>query len=87
MTRHLWGRPKKAVRFGDVVVLSVPWDAIPEALRQAGSLAGKIVIDTTNRVSGSRASPPKGQTAAKFNAFTYALCPLYEVIQYVDRAL
>jgi predicted dinucleotide-binding enzyme len=48
------------------VVLSVPWDAIPEALRQAGSLAGKIVIDTTNQF-GSRALPPKGQTAAAFN--------------------
>jgi 8-hydroxy-5-deazaflavin:NADPH oxidoreductase len=61
------GTPPEAVRFGDVVVLSVPWDAIPEALRQAGSLAGKIVIDTTNQF-GSRALPPKGQTAAEFNA-------------------
>ena len=60
------GTPLEAVRFGEVVVLSVPWDAIPEALRQAGSLAGKIVIDTTNQF-GSRALPPKGQTAAAFN--------------------
>jgi predicted dinucleotide-binding enzyme len=61
------GTPQEAVRFGDVVVLSVPWDVIPEALRQAGSLASKIVIDTTNQF-GSRALPPKGQTAAEFNA-------------------
>ncbi len=61
------GTPVEAVRFGEVVVLSVPWDAIPEALRQAGSLAGKIVIDTTNQF-GSTAVPPKGQTAAEFNA-------------------
>jgi predicted dinucleotide-binding enzyme len=61
------GTPQEAIRFGDVVVLSVPWDVIPEALRQAGSLAGKIVIDTTNQF-GSRALPPKGQTAAEFNA-------------------
>jgi predicted dinucleotide-binding enzyme len=71
LARELGGRasvgtPLEAVRFGDVVVLSVPWDAIPEALRQAGSLAGKIVIDTTNQF-GSMALPPRGQTAAQFN--------------------
>src|SRR5438270_7890373 len=61
------GTPQEAVRFGDVVVFSVPWDVIPEALRQAGSLAGKIVIDTTNQF-GSVALPAKGQTAAQFNS-------------------
>jgi 8-hydroxy-5-deazaflavin:NADPH oxidoreductase len=61
------GTPQEAVDYGDVVVVSVPWDAIPEALRQAGSLAGKIVIDTANQF-GSHALPPKGQTAAEFNA-------------------
>src|SRR3954451_3359388 len=61
------GTPQEAVQFGEIIVLSVPWDAIPEALRQAGSLSGKIVIDTTNQF-GSIAVPPKGQTAAQFNA-------------------
>ena len=61
------GTPAEAVRFGDVVVFSVPWDAIPEALRQAGPLTGKIIIDTTNQY-GSMALPRKGQTAAEFNA-------------------
>jgi 8-hydroxy-5-deazaflavin:NADPH oxidoreductase len=61
------GTPPEAVHYGDVVLLSVPWDAIPEALKQAGSLAGKIVIDTTNQY-GSYLLPPKGQTAAEFNA-------------------
>ena len=61
------GTPKEAVQYGDVVVLSVPWDAIPEALKQAGSLSGKIVIDTTNQF-GLHMLPPKGQTAAEFNA-------------------
>jgi predicted dinucleotide-binding enzyme len=61
------GTPKEAVEYADVVVLSVPWDAIPEALHQAGSLAGKIVIDTCNQF-GSVALPSKGQTAAEFNA-------------------
>ncbi|MBV8828963.1 MAG: NAD(P)-binding domain-containing protein [Acidobacteriaceae bacterium] len=61
------GTPQEAVQFGEVVVLSVPWDTIPEALQQAGSLAGKIIIDTTNQF-GSVALPPRGQTAAEFNA-------------------
>ncbi|MFL6447972.1 MAG: NADPH-dependent F420 reductase [Bryobacteraceae bacterium] len=61
------GTPLEAVRFGDVVVFSVPWNVIPEALRQAGSLAGKIVIDTTNQF-GSTGLPPVGQTAAEHNA-------------------
>jgi predicted dinucleotide-binding enzyme len=52
------GTPGEAVRFGEVVVVSVPWDLIPDALRQAGSVAGKIVIDTTNQF-GSRDLPPK----------------------------
>jgi 8-hydroxy-5-deazaflavin:NADPH oxidoreductase len=30
------GSPRDAARFGDIVVLSVPWSAIPDALEQAG---------------------------------------------------
>jgi hypothetical protein len=56
-----------AVAFGDVVILSVAWGAIPEALAQAGELRGKVVIDTTNQF-GSGPKPEPGQTAASFNA-------------------
>ena len=41
--------PSAAVAGAEVVVISVPWDAIPEALEQAGPLRGKVVIDTTNQ--------------------------------------
>jgi 8-hydroxy-5-deazaflavin:NADPH oxidoreductase len=61
------GSPAEAVRFGEVVVISVPWSVLPLALEQAGSLAGKIVIDTTNQF-GALPLPPEGQTAAAFNA-------------------
>lgn len=72
MARELGGKasagtPSEAVEFGEVIVFSVPWDTIPDALGQAGSLKGKIVIDTTNQF-GSHTLPPKGQTAAEFNA-------------------
>jgi 8-hydroxy-5-deazaflavin:NADPH oxidoreductase len=59
--------PAEAVAGAEVVVLSVPWGALPEALEQAGSLEGKVVIDTTNQF-GSGPMPGAGQTAAAFNA-------------------
>jgi 8-hydroxy-5-deazaflavin:NADPH oxidoreductase len=61
------GTPADAVEFGEVVVLSVPWDVIPEALAQAGDLSGRVVIDTTNQF-GSGPMPSPGETAASFNA-------------------
>jgi predicted dinucleotide-binding enzyme len=61
------GTPEEAAEFGEVVVLSVPWDLIDEALEQAGSLDGKIVIDTTNQY-GSVSLPGEGETAAQHNA-------------------
>ena len=42
------GTPEEAVAFGDVVVLAVMYKIIDKALEQAGSLSGKIVIDTNN---------------------------------------
>jgi 8-hydroxy-5-deazaflavin:NADPH oxidoreductase len=56
-----------AVAFGEAVIVSVPWGAIPEALEQAGTLSGKVVIDTTNQF-GPGPKPQPGQTAAAFNA-------------------
>lgn len=61
------GSPAEAVDFGEVVVLSVPWSVIPEALEQMGPLQEKIVIDTTNQF-GAGPMPAAGQTAATFNA-------------------
>jgi predicted dinucleotide-binding enzyme len=60
--------PAAAVGGAEVVVVSVPWDTIPEALEQAGSLEGRVVIDTTNQFSGGWLELPGGQTAAQFNA-------------------
>lgn len=61
------GSPAQAVEFGEIVVISVPWDEIPNALEQAGTLDGKVVIDTTNQFGGPPL-PPAGETAAHFNA-------------------
>lgn len=59
--------PADAVDSVGIVVLSVPWGAIDEALAQAGPLAEKVVVDTTNQF-GPGPKPAAGQTAASFNA-------------------
>ncbi len=37
-----------AAAFGDVILLATPWRATEDALRAAGDLTGKILIDSTN---------------------------------------
>src|SRR5262249_23186695 len=46
----------------EVVVLATPWDGAEQAVRAAGDLAGKILIDCTNPVGPglSHAAPPSG---------------------------
>jgi len=61
------GTPAEATEFGEVVVFAVPWDGIDDAIADAGSLEGKIVIDTTNQY-GSVSLPAEGETAAQHNA-------------------
>jgi 8-hydroxy-5-deazaflavin:NADPH oxidoreductase len=59
--------PADAAR-ADLVVLSVPWGAIDEALAQAGALEGRIVIDTTNQFGRGGWLDLNGRTAARYNA-------------------
>jgi 8-hydroxy-5-deazaflavin:NADPH oxidoreductase len=61
------GTPAEAAEFGEVVVIAVPWDGFDDAVAEAGSLEGKIVIDTTNQY-GSSEMPAEGETAASFHA-------------------
>lgn len=43
------GTVAEAAAFSDVVVLAVPWHAVEDAVRAAGDLNGKVLIDATNR--------------------------------------
>ena len=61
------GTPAEAAEFGEVVILSVPWGGIDDAIAAAGGLDGKIVIDTTN-FYGSKSPPAEGETQAHHNA-------------------
>ncbi len=51
LTRGRAGSPAIAAD-ADVVVLAVPWAAVPDALAAAGDLAGKILVDATNPLIG-----------------------------------
>jgi predicted dinucleotide-binding enzyme len=42
------GRIAEAATFGEVVVLATPFGATEDAIRQAGNLSGKVVVDCTN---------------------------------------
>ena len=59
--------PADAVAGAEMVVVSVPWPVVPEAIEQAGDFAGRVVVDTTNQF-GSGPMPATGETAAAFNA-------------------
>jgi predicted dinucleotide-binding enzyme len=61
------GTPAEAAAFGEVVVIAVPWAAFEDAVASAGSLDGRIVIDTTNHYGGG-SSPAEGQTQAQHHA-------------------
>jgi hypothetical protein len=42
-----------AAATGDVIMLALPWNAMPAALKSLGPLAGKIVIDATNPLTAN----------------------------------
>jgi predicted dinucleotide-binding enzyme len=39
---------REAAAGAEVVLLAVPWRAVPDAVRAAGDLAGKVLLDCTN---------------------------------------
>ncbi len=63
------GTPAEAAGFGEVVLISVMWDLLDDVLAQAGSLADRLVVDTTNQYgSGGPVTFPGGESAAHVNA-------------------
>jgi 8-hydroxy-5-deazaflavin:NADPH oxidoreductase len=66
-TGYRAGSVAEAAQFGEVIVLSVPWPNIDAVLAEAGSLAGKIVIDTTNQYAAGGLVDLEGGTAAQVN--------------------
>jgi predicted dinucleotide-binding enzyme len=54
------GSAREAAQFGTVVVLATPFHATEAAVRTAGNLSGKIVVDATNPLNAD--IPPSGLT-------------------------
>jgi predicted dinucleotide-binding enzyme len=53
---------KEAVLASDVVVLATKWALVPEVIAQAGSLAGKVVLDCTNTMSPRKTADGQVET-------------------------
>jgi predicted dinucleotide-binding enzyme len=58
------GMPSDVARFGEVVVLAVPWGAVEVALRQAGPLRDKVLWDCTNALTADYAGLEVGTTTS-----------------------
>jgi 8-hydroxy-5-deazaflavin:NADPH oxidoreductase len=58
------GTPAEAVAFADVVLLAVPWAAVPEAVRAAGSLSGKILFSCVNALKPDMSGMAVGTTTS-----------------------
>lgn len=70
---------REAVSAAVLVVLAVPFDAVPDAIAEAGDLAGKIVVDATNALgSGFRPSVEQYNSGA---ARVAALAPEARVVK------
>jgi 8-hydroxy-5-deazaflavin:NADPH oxidoreductase len=59
------GTVQQAAAFGDVVVLTVPFAAAEDAIRTAGRLGGKILLDCTNPMSSPQAAPQNTPSGAE----------------------
>lgn len=50
------GTVAETVAFGEVIALTLNWNAVEDAIQQGGNWAGKIVIDPTNRFGQSESN-------------------------------
>jgi hypothetical protein len=58
------GNPAEAVQFADVVVLAVPYSAVADALKAAGSLEGKILFSIVNALLPDMSGMAVGTTTS-----------------------
>jgi len=58
------GTPAEAVRFAEVVVLCVPYGAVEDALKTAGSLEGKILFSVVNALLPDMSGMAVGTTTS-----------------------
>lgn len=61
------GTVEETVAFGDVIVVAIPWDVLPNILRAVGGWSGKVVIDATNRFG----APPSDSVGSAAQDIAY----------------
>lgn len=59
-----FGNTEEAVVFGEVVVLAVPWAAVPDAIKAAGSLRGKLIFSCVNALKADYSGLAVGTTSS-----------------------
>src|ERR1700736_278277 len=58
------GSVAEAAAHGDVVAFATPWAATQDAVRQAGDLAGKVILDCTNPLKEDLSGLAVGHTTS-----------------------
>ena len=58
------GNPKEAVAFGDVILLSVPWSQVSNALKAAGDLEDKVLFTCVNALKPDMSGLEVGTTTS-----------------------
>jgi predicted dinucleotide-binding enzyme len=58
------GGVAEAAAHGEVVVLATPWGATQDAVRQAGDLGGKVILDCTNPLQEDLSGLAVGHTTS-----------------------
>ncbi len=59
------GTPAGAVAFGELILLSVPWAAVPQALKAAGDFEGKTLFSCVNCLKPDFSGLEVGTSAAE----------------------
>lgn len=67
------GDPEAAAAFGEVVVVATPYEAAAGALRAAGPLAGKTILDATNPLLPGLSGLSVGTTTSAAEAIQAAI--------------
>lgn len=70
----------EAVKLADIAILALPYGAVGEALRAAGDLSGKILVDITNPISADFKSLVVGHTTSAAEEIQ-ALAPTARVVK------
>lgn len=74
------GGIEAAAKLADVVILAIPYGGAAEAIKEAGSLDGKVLVDITNPISADYKSLVIGHTTSSAEEIQ-ALAPTASVVK------